>query len=47
MSFQAYLDNAEKKSGRTPQEIAEKHVGTTGTHSDESSVLRLDGLAAR
>lgn len=93
MSFQAYLDNAEKKTGRTPQElvdlahargfgadtksaeilawlkhdfdlgrgygmalvhvikngpgISDKHVGTTGTHRDESAVLRLDGIAAR
>ncbi|MDO9456252.1 DUF4287 domain-containing protein [Nocardioides sp.] len=93
MSFQAYLDNAEKKSGRTPQEIVDlahaqgfgadtlagpilawladeleigrghgmalvhvikngpeisaKHVGTTGSHRDESALLRLDGLANR
>ncbi|MCW2816313.1 MAG: hypothetical protein JWN84_3768 [Nocardioides sp.] len=93
MSFQAYLDNAEKASGRTPQElvdlahaqgfgadtlaapilawlaadfgigrghgmalvhvikngpqISDKHVGTDGTHRDESAVLRLDGIAHR
>ncbi|WP_205471590.1 DUF4287 domain-containing protein [Nocardioides sp. SYSU D00038] len=93
MSFQAYLDNAEKKTGRTPQElvdlahargygpdtkaneilawlkdefdlgrghgmalvhvikngpgISDAHVGSTGTHRDESAVLRLDGIAAR
>ncbi len=93
MSFQAYLDAAETKTGRTPQElvdlahargyggdtkageiltwlkddfdlgrghgmalvhvikngpgISDKHVGTTGTHRDESDVLRLDGVAAR
>lgn len=93
MSFQAYLDAAEKKAGRTPQQIldlaseqgfgpdtkagpildwlktelglgrghgmalvhvikngpviSDTHVATTGSHSDESSVLRLDGLAAR
>ncbi len=93
MSFQAYLDNAEKKSGRTPQEIvdlahaqgfgadtkagpilawladefgigrghgmalvhvikhgpqiSEKHVGTDGVHRDESTTLRLEGLAHR
>ena len=93
MSFQAYLDNAEKKTGRTPQElvdlahargfgadtkagdilawlkadfdlgrghgmalvhvikngpgIKDTHVGSTGTHRDESEVLRLDGVAAR
>ena len=27
--------------------ISDKHVGTTGVHRDESSVLRLDGLAHR
>lgn len=93
MSFQAYLDAAEAKTGRTPQEIvdfahaegfgadtlagpilewlktefdlgrghgmalvhvikngpgiSDKHVGTTGTHRDESAVLRLDGIASR
>jgi uncharacterized protein DUF4287 len=93
MSFQAYLDAAEQKTGRTPQElvklatargfgpgtkagpilawlaedfslgrghgmalvhvitkgpaISEKHVGTAGSHRDESTVLRLDGVAAR
>ena len=93
MSFQAYLDAAEQKTGRTPQElvalatargfgagseagpilewlkadfglgrghgmalvhvitkgsrISDAHVGTTGSHRDESAVLRLDGLAAR
>ena len=93
MSFQAYLDGAEKKTGRTPQQIldlieaqgffaeskagdvlaflkaeldlgrghgmpfvhvlkngptiSDKHVGTTGTHRDGSTELRLDGLAAR
>lgn len=25
----------------------EKHVGSTGSHRDESATLRLDGLAAR
>ncbi|KQT94377.1 hypothetical protein ASG49_05715 [Marmoricola sp. Leaf446] len=93
MSFQAYLDNAEKKTGRTPQElvdlarargfgadtkagdilawlkddfdlgrghgmalvhvikngpgISDEHVGSSGAHRDASSVLRLDGIAAR
>lgn len=93
MSFQAYLDAAETKTGKTPAElvalatqkgfgpdtkatpilewlkadfglgrghgmalvhvikngadISDKHVGTTGTHNDASSTLRLDGLAAR
>ena len=93
MSFQAYLDAAEAKTGLTPQEIvdrahaqgfdagttsgvilewlsselglgrghgmalvhvikngpgiADTHVGSTGTHRDESAVLRLDGVAAR
>jgi hypothetical protein len=93
VSFQAYLDAAEKKTGRTPQQlvdeahakgfgpetkageivawladdhglgrghamalvhvikngpgISDRHVGTTGTHRDESDVLRLDGIANR
>lgn len=93
MSFQAYLDNIEKKTGKTPAallaeagargydattkagvvlewlktdydlgrghgmalyhvlkngtEISVKHVGTGGTHQDESTTLRIDGLANR
>ena len=94
MSFQAYLDNIERKTGKTPAEliaevkakgfgdpetkaatvgeglkrdydlgrghamalvhvirngpqISDKHVGTGGTHSDESNLLRLDGKCAR
>ncbi|MET9626680.1 DUF4287 domain-containing protein [Lentzea sp. NPDC006480] len=93
MSFQAYLDGAEKKTGKTPAEllaaatargydattkagvvldwlktdydlgrghgmalyhvlkngpqISEKHVGTNGSHRDESTTLRLDGIANR
>ncbi len=93
MSFQAYLDTIEKKTGKIPQElvdeahargygadtkageivtwladeyglgrghamalvhvvkngpgISDTHVGTTGTHRDDSDVLRLDGLANR
>jgi hypothetical protein len=93
MSFQAYLDAIEKRTGKTPQElvdgahargfgpdtkageivtwlgdeyglgrghamalvqvvrngpeISEKHVGTDGTHRDESTTLRLDGIANR
>ncbi|MDQ4038281.1 MAG: DUF4287 domain-containing protein [Actinomycetota bacterium] len=93
MSFQAYLDAVEDKTGKTPQElvdlaadrgygpetkageivdwlkndfgigrghamamvhvikngpgIGDKHVGTTGSHRDESNVLRLDGKAKR
>jgi len=93
MSFQAYLDAVEDKTGKTPQElidlatergygadtkageivdwfktecdvgrghamamvhvikngpgIGDKHVGTTGTHRDESNTLRLDGKANR
>ncbi|MEJ7647660.1 MAG: DUF4287 domain-containing protein [Nakamurella sp.] len=27
--------------------ISDKHVGTTGNHSDESTTLRLDGIANR
>lgn len=93
MSFQAYLDAIENRTGKTPNEllelatergfgattkagevvswlkddfdlgrghamafvhvlkngatISDKHVGTTGTHRDESNLLRLDGLAHR
>lgn len=93
MSFQAYLDAAGKKTGRTPQELLDaatargftastkagdvlawlkeeydlgrghgmalvhvlkngptisgKHVGTDGSHRDESTLLRLDGIANR
>jgi len=93
MSFQAYLDAIETRTGLTPQQlldqahargfgaetkaaevvawlaadhglgrghamalvhvlkngpaISDKHVGTTGTHRDESTELRLDGLAQR
>jgi hypothetical protein len=95
MSYQAYLDAIEAKTGKTPQElldeaasrgfgpqtkaaeviswlsddygvgrghamalygvlkkgaegaIPEKHVGSSGTHRDESATLRLDGIAAR
>lgn len=90
MSFQAYLDNIEAKTGKTPKEfmalakakglddpatkagtivawlkedfglghghamalvhvikngatISDKHVGSTGTHRDDSDTLRLDG----
>lgn len=95
MSYQAYLDAIETKTGRTPQQlldeargrgfgpttraaeivawlkddygvgrghamalygvlkngadgaVPDKHVGSTGSHRDESSELRLDGIAAR
>jgi hypothetical protein len=94
MSFQAYLDAIEDKTGRTPRELVEiarekgfdapdakagavvtwlkedydvgrghamalwhvirngpqissKHVGTTGSHRDDSDVLWLDGKATR
>lgn len=93
MSFQAYLDKIEEKTGRTPAQlvaeahqrgfgsttkpaeiiawlkddydlgrghamalvhvvrngttISDKHVGTAGTHRDESTELRLDGIANR
>ena len=89
MSFQAYLDSIEAKTGKTPRqlleeatargfgpdtkagpivdwlkadyglgrghamamvhvirngpEISDKHVGTTGVHRDESTMLNLDG----
>jgi len=32
---------------RNGAEIGGKHVGTTGSHRDESSRLRLDGVAHR
>jgi hypothetical protein len=93
MSFQAYLDNIEAKTGKTPNELLElaaakgfnketkageiiewlasdyelgrghamalvqvikqgahigdKHVGTSGPHSDATSELRLDGIKNR
>ncbi|MEA5055808.1 MAG: DUF4287 domain-containing protein [Propionicimonas sp.] len=94
MSFQAYLDTIEKKTGKTPRQLLDeaktrgfdgpkdvagdvitwlandyglgrghamalvyvirngpkidsKHVGSGGTHADESEVLWLDGIATR
>jgi hypothetical protein len=94
MSFQAYLDNIEEKTGKTPNEfialakekgftnpgtkantivnwlkddfdlgrghamaivyilkngdqISDNHVQSGGTHSDESTTLRLDGKKNR
>jgi hypothetical protein len=94
MSYQAYLDNIEEKTGITPRQfialaaergldapevkagaiiawlkedyglghghaaalanvirngdkISSKHVGTGGTHSDDSDTLWLDGKATR
>jgi hypothetical protein len=94
MSFQAYLDNIEAKTGLTPRQfielahergldapgtkaadilawlkddydlgrghgmalvhvitkgpqISSKHIGTDGTHSDESETLWLDGVATK
>jgi hypothetical protein len=93
MSYQAYLDAIETKTGKTPQELLdeaqgrgygpdtkaavvlewlkddygvgrghamalygvlkngpvapEKHVGSAGSHRDESPTLRLDGIAQR
>ncbi|WP_426320594.1 DUF4287 domain-containing protein [Microbacterium sp. E-13] len=94
MSFQAYLDTIEKKTGLTPRQLIElatakgydrpdvkagtilewlktdydlgrghgmalihvikngpridaKHVGTSGTHRDESDMLWLDGIATK
>lgn len=93
MSFQAYLDNIEQKTGKTPNEfialakekgftadtksgeivswlktefdlghghamalahvikkgpkISDKHVGSAGSHRDESNTLRLDGVKER
>jgi Domain of unknown function (DUF4287) len=94
MSFQAYLDTIEKKTGLTPRQyialahergldepsvkagqivdwlkedydlgrghamalvhvikngpgISDKHVGTTGSHRDDSDTLWLDGIATK
>ena len=93
MSFQAYLDNIEAKTGKAPEEfiriahskgfgsgtkssdivlwlkddfglgrghamalvhvikngaqISDKHVGSGGSHRDESNIVRLDGSDAR
>lgn len=93
MSFQAYLDNIEAKTGKAPEEfiqmakekgygietkaseivswlkedfglghghamalvhvikngaqISDKHVGSSGSHRDESNILRLDGKDKR
>lgn len=93
MSYQAYLDAIEAKTGKTPQELLdeaatlgfgpetkagvvitwlkeeygvgrghamalygvlkngayppEQHVGSSGSHRDESAILRLDGVAHR
>lgn len=93
MSFQAYLDTIERKTGKTPNEllalakvkgfaadtkasevidwfkvdydlgrgyamaffhvlkngatISDKHVGSGGTHADDSNELRLDGIKNR
>lgn len=32
---------------RNGPQIGDKHVGTTGSHRDESNLLRLDGIANR
>jgi hypothetical protein len=95
VSYQAYLDAIETKTGKTPQELLDEaagrgygpstkaaeviawlrddygvgrghamalygvlkngaagavpgaHVGSGGSHSDDSAILRLDGVAAR
>ena len=93
MSYQAYLDAIEARTGKTPQQlldeaesrgygpstpatvvvdwlrdeygvgrghamalhgvlkngptVPEKHVGSSGSHRDDSPTLRLDGVAAR
>ena len=39
MAFYSVLKNG--------TEISDKHVGSTGTHRDESTTLRIDGLANR
>ena len=93
MSFQAYLDTIEQKTGRIPQDLVDeahargygadtkageilawladqyglgrghgmalvhvvkigpqisaKHVGSSGSHRDDTDLLRLDGIAHR
>ncbi len=50
MSSQTYLDAAERRTDRTPQErvdLAAARGFGPGSHRDESAVLRLDGVAAR
>ncbi len=93
MTFQAYIDAVERKTGKTPATlleeaaergygpdtkatvvvqwladdygvgrghamaflhlvktgttISDKHVGSTGTHRDDSTELRIDGIADR
>ncbi|KHL19291.1 uncharacterized protein DUF4287 [Mumia flava] len=93
MSFQAYLDTIERKTGKTPRELLDeahargfdettkagdvvtwlkdeydlgrghsmalyhvikngpkldsKHVGSSGTHRDDSDTLWLDGIATK
>ncbi len=46
MSFQAYLDNAEKKTGRTPRELVDlaraKGFGADSTASDILAWLKED-----
>lgn len=52
MSFQAYLDTIEKKTGRTPKELVdEAHARGFGADSKAGDVVawppRLDGIARR
>jgi len=47
MSFQAYLDRAEEKTGPAPQQIDDRHVGLRGSHRAASGVPRLNGVSAR
>jgi len=62
MTFQAYLDNIEVKTGHglghghamalvhvitKGAKIDPKHVGTSGSHRDDSDTLWLDGKANR
>ena len=40
MSFQAYLDNAEKKTGRTPQELVDlAHARGFGADTKAAEIL--------
>ena len=46
MSFQAYLDNIEQKTGKTPQQLLDI-AQSKGFDADDSDTLRLDGIKNR
>ena len=50
MSFQAYLDAVEAKTGLTPRQligISDAPVGSSGPHREQSDALSLDGIATK